>query len=215
LPEVTEPASPRPAAVTPEQPTAALAPPPNASLGAIFSLFFQIGAMSFGGGLMAWAYREVVEKRQWLTPSEAMSGIALAQVLPGINITNFAVYVGERMRGAVGSIVAVIGLLTVPFFAVIGLAAVYERIAAVPWAHHFMDGVAVSAVGLVLSVSLKSLRVTIRGFGPILVLVATVVTVGVLRWPLVPTALTLAPISIALAWFRPTSSRAKGRPDAH
>jgi chromate transporter len=175
----------------------------EATLGSIFFLFFQIGAMSFGGGLMAWAYREVVEKRRWLTPQEAMSGIALAQVLPGINITNFAVYVGERMRGYVGSTVAVIGLLTVPFFAVIGLAAVYQQLSAIPWAHHFMDGVAVSAVGLVLSISLKSARATIRGIGPLAVLVATVVGVGVLRWPLVPTALALAPISVALAWLRP------------
>jgi chromate transporter len=176
---------------------------PQASLGAIFILFFQIGAMSFGGGLMAWAYREVVEKRHWLRPGEAMSGIALAQVLPGINITNFAVYVGERMRGFVGSATAVVGLLTVPFFAVIGLAAVYEQLAAISWVHHFMDGVAVSAVGLVLSVSLKSAKATIRGIGPIAVLVATVVAVGILRWPLVETALVLAPVSIAIAWFRP------------
>jgi chromate transporter len=194
-PEVTETASSESAATSPA--------PLRASLRAIFFLFFQIGAMSFGGGLMAWAYREVVEKRAWLNPSEAMSGIALAQVLPGINITNFAVYVGERMRGAVGSLVAVIGLLTVPFFAVIGLAAVYQRIAAVPWAHHFMDGVAVTAVGLVLSVSLKSARATIRGVAPAAVLVATFVTVGVLRWPLVPAVLALAPISIAVAWVKP------------
>ncbi len=184
-----------------------LAPPPTtrtpATLGAIFSLFFQIGLMSFGGGLIAWAYREVVEKRHWLTPSEAMSGIALAQVLPGVNITNFAVYVGERMRGVVGATVAVVGLLTVPFFAVIGLAAVYDKLAAVPWAHHFMDGVAVAAVGLVLSVSLKSARATVRGIGSLAVLVAMFVAVGVLRWPLVPAVAVLAPISIALAWLSP------------
>jgi chromate transporter len=177
--------------------------PPDISLRALFWLFFQIGAMSFGGGLMAWAYREVVEKRGWLAPTEAMSGIALAQVLPGVNITNFAVYVGERMRGFIGSLAAVVGLLTVPFFAIIGLAAVYDRIAAVPWAHHFMDGVAVTAVGLVLSVSLKSARATIRGIGPLAVLAATFVAVGILRWPLVPTACALAPISVALAWLGP------------
>ncbi|MGE5537529.1 MAG: chromate transporter [Gemmatimonas sp.] len=174
-----------------------------ASLGAIFSLFFQIGAMSFGGGLMAWAYREVVEKRHWLTPTEAMSGIALAQVLPGVNITNFAVYVGERMRGFVGATAAVTGLLTVPFFAIIALAAVYDRIASVPWAHHFMDGVAVTAVGLVLSVTVKSARATVRGLAPVAVMTAMLVTVGVLRWPLVPAVAAIAPLSIAIAWWTP------------
>jgi chromate transporter len=173
---------------------------PSASLRSLFWLFFQIGAMSFGGGLVAWVYREVVEKRRWLPPSDLMSGIALAQVLPGVNITNLAIYVGQRMHGISGAIVSLVALLVVPFFAVIGLATVYATIDSIPWAHDFMAGVAASAVGLVLSVTLKSVRVSIRGAGPITVLVAIFVCIGILRWPLVPVVLGIAPISVALAW---------------
>jgi chromate transporter len=180
---------------------------PSASLRALFWLFFQIGAMSFGGGLVAWVYREVVEKRRWLPPADLMSGIALAQVLPGVNITNLAIYVGQRMHGICGSVVSLVALLVVPFFAVIGLATVYSTIDAIPWAHDFMAGVATSAVGLVLSVTLKSVKVSIRGAGPIAVLVAVFVSIGILRWPLLPVVLGLAPISAALAWFAPKKAK--------
>jgi chromate transporter len=183
----------------------------TASLPALFWLFFQIGAMSFGGGLVAWVYREVVEKRRWMAPADLMSGIALAQVLPGVNITNLAIYVGQRMQGIRGATVSLVALLVVPFFAVIGLAAIYSTIDAIPWAHDFMAGVAASAVGLVLSVTLKSVKVSIRGAGPIAVLVAVFVCIGILRWPLVPVVLGLAPISVALAWFAPKKEKPHAR----
>jgi chromate transporter len=190
---------------------------PHASLPSLFWLFFQIGAMSFGGGLMAWVYREVVEKRRWLPASDLMSGIALAQVLPGVNITNLSIYVGQRMRGALGATTCLIALLTAPFFWVIGLAAIYHQIEEISWAHAFMSGVATSAVGLVLSVTLKSIRTGVRGFGLIAILLGIFIGIGVLRWPLVPVVAVLAPISVVIAWYstKPVEDRdSKARSDA-
>jgi chromate transporter len=188
------PSSPNP---TPDFPEGA----PKASLPVLFWIFFQIGAMSFGGGLVAWVYREVVERRGWLRAPDMLSGVALAQVLPGVNVTNLSIYVGQRMRGVPGATVALLAVLTVPFFAIIALASVYATIDAIPWAHNFMTGIATSAVGLVLSVTLKSIRTTIRGIGPFAVLAAIFVAVGVLRWPMVPVVACIAPVSVAAAWW--------------
>lgn len=173
---------------------------PHASLPALFWLFFQIGAMSFGGGLMAWVYREVVEKRHWLAPSDLMSGVALSQVLPGVNITNMSIYVGQRMRGIPGAAICLVALLTAPFFLIIGLATIYKQVEAISWAHAFMSGVATAAVGLVLSVTLKSARSGIRGIGPFVILFGVFIGIGVLRWPLVPVVAVLAPISVYISW---------------
>ena len=195
-----------------ETPTAPLSPDvdpnaaPPATLASLFWLFFQIGAMSFGGGLMAWVYREVVDRRRWMSSADLMSGIALAQVLPGVNITNLSIYVGHHMRGALGSAVCLVALLTAPFFLIIGLAAVYAQIDSISWAHNFMAGVATAAVGLVLSVTLRSVRNDVRGIGPIAVLLAVFIAIGVLRWPLVPVIAALAPISVAISWY---TSKAK------
>src|SRR5262245_58446513 len=172
----------------------------NVSLAQIFTLFLQIGSLSFGGGLVAWLYRELVEKRRWLTETDFLGGLTLSQVLPGINMTNMAVYVGQRLRGWRGAGIALLGLLLVPFFFNIGLYTFYAEVQAVPGATPFLDGIAAAAVALFLSVGLKSVRHAVRTAGHWAVLIAIVVFVGVLRWPMVPVVLCLAPISVALAW---------------
>jgi chromate transporter len=168
----------------------------------IFFLFFQIGSLSFGGGLVAWIYREVVERRKWLSEAEFLSGFTLAQVLPGINMTNMAVYIGQRMRGIAGAVVGLSAMLLVPFFAVIGLISIYAVIETNLTLQSFMDGVATTAVGLFLSVGVKSLRTRAKDLLPLVIMAAVVAMVGFLGWPLIPVILCLAPLSVALAWRR-------------
>lgn len=172
----------------------------SVSLGAIFLLFFQIGIMSFGGGLSAWIYRDVVEQKRWLKATDLLSGLALGQVLPGINVANLSIYIGQRLRGISGAATALLGVISGPFFIIIGLAAIYVRIQMVPWAHNFLCGVATAAVGLVLSVGVKSIRHTMRGIGSFVILTLIIITVGILRWPMVPVVLCATPVSVALAW---------------
>lgn len=176
-------------------------PPPPATLAAIFLLFLQIGCLSFGGGVLGWLFREVVEKRRWLTDTDFLGGLTLAQVAPGINVTNMSVYVGQRLRGAPGAVTAVIAVFTGPFLFVIGLFLVYAEVKGISWAPHLLSGVAFAAVGLFLSVGIKSMRKNIRDIGQWAILVGVFVAVGILRWPLIWVVLVLAPVSIWLSWL--------------
>ena len=133
---------------------------PHVSLGTIFWIFFQIGSLSFGGGLTAWLYREIVEKRKLMTEADFMGGMTLAQVLPGINMTNLSVYVGQRLRGVKGALVAMLGLILVPFFAIILIGSIYAQIKEYPALHHFLDGMAAAAVGLLMAMGIKAVKVT-------------------------------------------------------
>jgi Chromate transport protein ChrA len=168
--------------------------------------------MSFGGGLTAWVHREIALKRGWMTDAEFFTGLALCQVLPGVNVVNLSVYVGQRLRGVVGSVVCAIAVLIGPFFAVIAMVTLYDQIAEFPWLSDFLDGVAVAAVGLLVSVALRSVRSTFRGIMPFAVAIALIVTVGVLHWPMIPMALTLGPLSVLSAWL--TRDRTVERRDA-
>ena len=172
-----------------------------ARLLALFGVCVQIGLLSFGGGLTGWVHREVVARRAWMTEQEFLSGVALGQILPGTNISNLMVYIGQRLHGVLGAVVALVGLLMGPFFAVIGLATIYGSIAGVSWIQRGMDGLAAAAVGLILLVAVRGARRSIVSLGPALVLLATFVAVGVLQWPLVPVVLVLAPLSVAWAWW--------------
>lgn len=172
------------------------------SLPSLFLVFFRVGLFSFGGGLSGWIYREVVSLRGWMSDDDFMSGLALSQILPGANVTNLAVYIGQRLRGPLGSVCALVGLVIGPFFIVIALVTAYAQLAAMPWIQDAMSGAAAAAIGLLLIVAIKGGRSASRRLVPFLILMATFVAVGLLQWPLVPVVLGLAPISIGFAWWR-------------
>lgn len=176
--------------------------PPHVSLATIFWIFFQIGSLSIGGGLTAWLYREIVEKRKLLREADFMGAMTLAQVLPGINMTNLSVYVGQRLRGVRGAVAAMFGLTLVPFFAIITLGTVYAQVKDIPALHNVLDGVAAAAVGLLLAMSVKAVQVTHMRPIQLVITAIVIIAVGVLRWPMVPVILVLAPISVALVWPR-------------
>jgi chromate transporter len=175
--------------------------PAPAGLLALFGVCAQIGLLSFGGGLTGWVHREVVSRRAWMTEDDFLNGVALGQVLPGTNISNLMVYIGQRLHGPLGAVVALFGLLVGPFFAVIGLSAVYGSIAGMPWIQHAMDGTAAAAIGLILLVALRGGSRAFAGVGSALVFLAAFMAVGVLQWPLVPVVLVLTPLSVAWAWW--------------
>jgi chromate transporter len=172
------------------------------SLRAIATVFLQIGAFSFGGGVTGWMHRVTVTQKAWLTEGQFLSGLALGQVLPGANVSNMAVYIGQVLRGPVGALVALIAVLTGPFFLVIALASVYDDIIKVPFFHSAMDGIAAAAVGMVLRMGFAGASHGCRNLSMGSVALAVFVAIGILQYPLVPVVLVAAPLSIALAWPR-------------
>ena len=191
---------------------AVVPPPPSIGLVEFFLLFSKIGLSSFGGGLSVWMHRALVEYRGWLSESEFSAALALARIMPGVGIVNLAVLIGHRLIGFAGAVVAVMGLLVGPSLVVIGLAILYRQFAGSIILDTALQGMAASAVGLLIGMGLKSgsriIRIGLtctgpiaKGVGPIVVLVAMFVLVGVLRLPTVPIVLCLAPCSCALAFF--------------
>jgi len=167
----------------------------------IFWVFFRIGLFSVGGGVAGWIYREVVTLRGWMGDADFLSGLALGQILPGANVTNLTVYIGQHLRGSAGAVCALVGLLTGPFFAVIGLAMAYDRVVGMPVIQDALSGAAAAAIGLLLNMALRGAHEASRQFAPILIFLSTFVAVGILQWPLVAVVLCLAPVSIFLAWI--------------
>jgi chromate transporter len=175
---------------------------PRVSLGSLYGVFFRVGLLSFGGGLSAWVHREIVDVRHWVTDEEFMAGYALGQILPGVNSTNLTVYIGRHLRGAIGAVAALGGLISGPFVVVIAVGAVYHYLLGIPGFAAAMAGIAAVAVGMLLRLGIVFAgRVRRRAIAG-LIMAATFVAVGLLQWPLVAVVAVLAPISIAAAWPR-------------
>jgi chromate transporter len=177
----------------------------------LFLLFSQLGLSSFGGGVSAWMHRAFVERRGWLGEAEFAAALALGRIMPGANVVNLGILIGQRLRGWSGAVAAALGLLVGPSIVVIAIASLYGQFAGSEVLHAVLEGAAAAAVGLLIAMGVQSGRHLIRAtpdspnrtaqsVGAIVVLIATFVAIGVLRFPMVPTVLCLAPLSILLTF---------------
>lgn len=181
---------------TPHPPAA-----PQAGLGEILLVFTSLGMASFGGGLAGWMHREVVEKRRWLSEEGFLAGVALGQVLPGANSVNLALYIGQQLRGVPGAVAAFVGMLGPPFLFILGLALLYGWGVGFAGMGVVLGGVAAAGLANSANTGLRTAR-HLRGLGPWAVAAGTFVAVGLLRLPMIPVVLVVAPLSIGLAWWR-------------
>jgi chromate transporter len=179
---------------------------PHVSLLKIAGVFLSIGAMSFGGGITGWVYRDVVLQRQWMTEAEFVTGLSLAQTLPGGNVTNVSVYVGNWLRGIPGALVALIAILFVPATSTVALLAVYGYFADLSFVRAALDGVAAAAIGLLILIAWKTtyeIRASATGLAT---MAATFIGISVLHLPFILVVLVMAPLSIAISWPRKSDS---------
>ena len=140
------------------------------------------------GGVLAVVQRELVEKRQWLSNEEFMEDWAVAQIMPGPNVINLSIMLGERYFGWRGALVGACGMLTVPMLLVIGLTLIYAQFASHPAVAGALRGMGAVAAGLVAGMGLK-LAGTLRNhplgrYYCAGLAIAAFVLVAVLRLPL-------------------------------
>ena len=168
----------------------------------LFLVFAKIGLSSFGGGLSAWVLREFVQLRGWLTEAEFLSGLALAQSLPGVNIVNLAIWIGYRMRGTPGAIAGIAGIVLPPAVTVIIIAGGFASLSGYPLTHLVLDGIGAAAIGLSLSVGIIAGRRVPRTIVPLAIMAASFIGVGLLKLPIPLVVAVLAPVSVAYAYRR-------------
>ena len=86
----------------------------------LFISFLKIGAFSFGGGyaMLPFIEREIVENHNWININEFMDIIGISQMTPGPIAINSATFVGYKLSGVIGSIMATLGVIFTSFILV-------------------------------------------------------------------------------------------------
>ncbi|WBV44822.1 chromate transporter [Pseudoroseomonas cervicalis] len=192
---MTLPAPPDPAAAAPP----ALHPPRLAEL---FTGFLGLGLIGFGG-VLPLAQRMLVERRRWLSQAEFTDLLGLCQFLPGGNIINMSVAIGLRFHGVAGAGAALAGLVTAPTLIVVALGVVYDRYQDDPQIRHLFAGLAAAGTALLVAMAVKMLRPLGRRWRGLGIVLLCLLAIALLRLPLLPILLVLAPLSIALHWRHP------------
>ena len=134
---------------------------------------FTVLALQGFGGVLAVAQRVLCEQKRWLTKEEFLEVLAVGQVLPGPNICNVALMVGDRFFGWRGAFAALAGMMTVPLIIVMVVSAVYVEYAAHPAVAGALKGMGAVSAGLIVGTALKlssALRVNVMGMGVCLAL---------------------------------------------
>jgi len=144
-------------------------------------------------------HREAVERRRWVGDQEFLSGLAICQVLPGGNMVNMSLYLGTRLRGAIGALTAVLGLIGLPILVVITLATLLSRFDSLRSLHLVLDGIAAAAVGMNIATGVRAARRSTAGLASIAITGGVFVSVGLLHWPMLAVVACLAPLNIGLA----------------
>lgn len=155
------------------------------------------------GGVLAVAQHEFVERERWLSQQEFVDLLAAAQLLPGPNVINVAIMLGERHFGWRGVLAALAGMLLLPLSLLLVLASLAQTHGQQPWVAGALRGMGLVAAGLLLGTAWKlaqPLRRSPLGFERAIGLAAVaLILVGVLRLPLLPVLLGLVAIGMFLA----------------
>lgn len=166
----------------------------------LFLIFAKVGVTSFGGGLTGWMMHEMVRVRRWMTEDEFLTGLAMAQALPGVNVVNLPIWIGYRIAGAPGAIWSALGVIFPPMLVVIVMAATYSFLSRYAATNLAMQGAAAAAIGLAASMGIRAGRKQIKKLVPGVILVVTFVAVALLRIPMIYVITVMAPISCYLAY---------------
>ncbi|MDY0106092.1 MAG: chromate transporter [Giesbergeria sp.] len=139
-------------------------PPPNAIDTAarpqprnpadLFWSFTWLALQGFGG-VVAVVQRELVEKKRWMTNEEFLEDWAVAQVMPGPNVVNLSIMIGDRHFGLRGAVAALAGMLTFPLVVALGVVLIYAQWTSHPATAGALRGMGAVAAGLIGGMGLK------------------------------------------------------------
>jgi chromate transporter len=169
----------------------------------LFITFTQLALQGFGG-VLAVAQRVLCDNKRWLTREQFVEILSVAQILPGPNICNLSLMIGDRFFGIRGAFAALAGMMAIPLLIVLALTAVYMQFAANPIVVGALKGMGAVSAGLIIGTSFKlasALRSNVLGIRAcVLLATLTFGAVALLRWPLAWVLLGLGIPTCVWAW---------------
>lgn len=172
----------------------------NVSLFELFRGFATIGLLGFGG-VAAISRHIIVEKSKWLSEKEYATILGMGQVLPGPNVVNASVVIGDRFQGVKGSLVSVLGLMVAPICILLILASLYDHYSHFPAVNVALMGGAAAASGMIIGTGLKMAQKIKPGVAGWLIITSALAGILILKWPLVYVVLGLVPTALVLTYW--------------
>ena len=122
------------------------------SLIKLFLIFTKIGAILLGGGyvILPIMTSEFVDKRKLVEHDDVIDYFALAQSLPGVIAANMSMFIGYKLRGKWGAVIAMVGVTFVPFWCIVLLASIISSLVNNSYVLGALWGVGISVIALIM-----------------------------------------------------------------
>jgi chromate transporter len=142
----------------------ATAPGAGYSLWQLVRYMLGLGTWGFGGpvALVGYMYRDLVEKRRWISESDYKGGLALAQLMPGPLAAQLGIYLGYVHYRVLGATLAGLAFVLPSFFMVMALGAVYVTYGGIGWMQAVFYGVGAAVIGII---AMSAYKLTTKNVG--------------------------------------------------
>lgn len=173
------------------------------SLWQIFTVFAKIGAFTIGGGYaMIPLIRDEMIKRDWMSDEELPDIIAMAQSAPGVLAVNMSIFVGHKLRGVKGSVVATLGSVIPSFVAILLIAMVFTNFRDNPVVERIFKGIRPVVVSLIAVPMINMARKNNKTWWAWAISIVTLFLVAFLSFSPVYILLVLIVVSAGIAVIR-------------
>ena len=145
----------------------------------LFWTFCKIGALTFGGGyaMLPLIQREIVENKKWSTEKEILDYYAVGQCTPGVIAVNTATFIGYKLRGIIGGIVATIGVIFPSIVIILIIATFLQNFADLAIVQSAFAGIRVAVVALIITTVVKLIKSSIKDYlGVIIAIIAFIIS---------------------------------------
>ena len=145
----------------------------------LFWTFCKIGALTFGGGyaMLPLIQREIVENKKWSTEKEILDYYAVGQCTPGVIAVNTSTFIGYKLRGIIGGIVATLGVIFPSIVIILIIATFLQNFADLAIVQSAFAGIRVAVVALIITTVVKLIKSSIKDYlGVIIAIIAFVIS---------------------------------------
>ena len=158
----------------------------------LFFTFCRIGGLTFGGGyaMLPIIQKEIVEEKKWATEEEVLDYYAVGQCTPGIIAVNTATFIGCKVQGIIGAIVATLGVVFPSLIIITIIAALLKNFASYAIIQHAFSGIRVVVIALIISAILKLAKTSIKNSITLIIAILAFISVAFVN---------LSPIYIVVA----------------
>lgn len=145
-------------------PTTSATPTRHYTLGQLIVYMLGLGAWGFGGpvALVGYMYRDLVEKRRWISESDYKEGMAIAQLMPGPLAAQLAIYLGYVHHRILGATLAGLAFVLPSFLMVVALGAAYVAYGGIGWMQAVFYGVGAAVIGII---AMSAYKLTTKNIG--------------------------------------------------